>query len=100
MQFSALVSDSHTSWKVTGSVPMNLIIVNNQTPVRMIATKHSAGNGILSLQLTVGFNVEDVASTSDPYGTASIQNSLNRSGLRASSSRGKVLTSGYSSRDP
>jgi hypothetical protein len=81
MQFTALVSDSHTSWKVTGSVPMNLIIVNNQTPVRVIATKLSGGNGILSLQLTVGFNVEDVESTSDPYGTTSIQNGLTDPGF-------------------
>jgi hypothetical protein len=73
-QFSALVYDTDASWTVTGTIPMNVIVVNNQTPIKMIATKLSNGNGILSLQLTLGFTVEDVASTNDPYGTASIQN--------------------------
>src|ERR1019366_36804 len=59
---------------ISGAVPLNVIIVNNQTPVRLIATKQSGGNGILSLQLTLGFTVQDVSSTNDPYGTASIQN--------------------------
>jgi hypothetical protein len=55
-------------------VPMNVVIVNNTTPVRMIATKLSGDAGILSLQLTLGFQVRDTASTNDPYGTASLQN--------------------------
>jgi hypothetical protein len=74
LQFSALVSDTNTSWQVTGAIPMNIIIVNNTTPVRMIVTKLSASTGILSLQLTLGFTVKDVSSTTLPYGTASIQN--------------------------
>ena len=74
LQFSALISDADSSWQISGAVPLNVIIVNNQTPVRLIATKQSGGNGILSLQLTLGFTVQDVSSTNDPYGTASIQN--------------------------
>jgi hypothetical protein len=81
MQFSALVSDADASWPITGSIPMNVVIVNNQTPVRMIATKQSAGTGLLSLQVTVGFTVEDVSSTSDPFGTISIQNNFTRPGF-------------------
>ncbi len=73
LPFSAVVADTNSSWSVNGVVPMNLIIVNNQTPVRVIATKQSGGNGILSLQLTLGFTVQNVSSTSDPYGTTSIQ---------------------------
>ncbi len=74
LQFSAIVSDTTSSWKVAGAVPLNIVIVNNQTPVRLIVTKQSGGNGILSLQLTVGFSVRSISSTNDPYGTASIQN--------------------------
>ncbi len=79
--FSGLISDAHSSWSFSGSVPMNIIIVNNQTPVRLVATKQNAGNGILSLQLTLGFSVLDVASTTDPYGTASIQNGIANPGF-------------------
>lgn len=81
LQFTAMVSDADTTWLVAGAVPMNVIIVNNQTPVRMIATKQAAGNGILSLQLTVGFTVTDVSSTNEPYGTASLQNNAERPGF-------------------
>jgi hypothetical protein len=55
--------------------------VNNQTPVRMIVTKQNGGSGILSVQLTVGFNVQAISSTNDPYGVTSIQNSLFRPGF-------------------
>jgi hypothetical protein len=81
MQFSALVNDATSTWQIQGAVPMNIVIVNNQTPVRMIATKQSAGNGILSLQLTLGFVVQDVSSTSDPFGTASLQNNPQNPGF-------------------
>jgi hypothetical protein len=81
LQFSALVSDAKFTWQIRAAVPISIVIVNNQTPVRMIATKQSAGSGILSLQLTLGFQVLDIASTSDPYGTASLQNSPNHPGF-------------------
>ena len=81
LQFSATVSDATSTWQISGSVPMNVVIVNNQTPVRMIATKQSAGNGILSLQLTVGFVVQNVSSASGPYGTATLQNNPTHPGF-------------------
>jgi len=88
LQFSAVVSDADETWNVRGSVPMNVIIINNQpvpgctcSPVRMIATKQSAGNEILSVQLTLGFTVRDIASTSAPYGVVSIQNNLKTPGF-------------------
>jgi hypothetical protein len=81
LQFSALVSDTTSTWQIQGAVPMSIVIVNNMTPVRMVATKQSGGNGILSLQLTVGFTVEDISSTSDPYGTASLQNNPTHPGF-------------------
>jgi hypothetical protein len=81
LQFSALVSDTTSTWQIRGAVPMSIVIVNNNTPVRMIATKQSGGSGILSLQLTVGFTVEDISSTSEPYGTASLQNNPSHPGF-------------------
>jgi hypothetical protein len=89
MQFSALVSDADVSWNVNGAIPMNIIVINNQSlpgctcsPVRMIATKQSPGKGILSLQLTLGFVVRQIASTSDPYGVATLQNNLEIPGFK------------------
>lgn len=81
LQFTALVSNAVATWQIRGAVPMNVVIINNDTPVRMVATKLSAGNGILSLQLTLGFTVVDVSSTSAPYGIASLQNSMTAPGF-------------------
>jgi hypothetical protein len=80
LQFSAQVSDDRSTWQIRGAIPMSIVIVNNQTPVRMIATKQSGGSGILSLQLTTGFTVVDISSTSEPYGTASLQNNPSHPG--------------------
>lgn len=75
MPFSAILSDSTNSWQIQGAVPLNIILVNQAAfaPTRLIATKQSAGNGILSLQLTVGFTIRTISSTSEPYGTATLQ---------------------------
>jgi hypothetical protein len=86
MQFSATVSASDATWYVQGAVPTNIILINTPviggegTPVRMIATKLSPGNGILSLQLTTGFTVRYISSTASPYGTVSLQNNGSRPG--------------------
>ena len=74
LQFTAEVSDADATWQVRGAIPLSVVIVNNVTPVRMIATKLSGGSGILSIQLTAGFVVEEISSTADPYGTAMLQN--------------------------
>ncbi|HLX36139.1 MAG TPA: hypothetical protein VKR29_00005, partial [Candidatus Binataceae bacterium] len=71
---SAEISDNDATWELRGAIPLSIVIVNNTTPVRMIATKLSGGTGILSIQLTDGFVVEDISSTADPYGTAMAQN--------------------------
>jgi hypothetical protein len=75
LEFAAIISDADATWQIQGTVPMNVVIVNNTTPVRMIATKLSADAGILSLQLTLGFLVKQISSTNDPYGTATLQSS-------------------------
>jgi len=85
-QFSAVVSASDSTWYVQGAIPMNIILIDTPvisgvaTPVRVVATKQSPGNGILSIQLTVGFTVRSVSSTNEPYGTTSLQSFPNRPG--------------------
>jgi hypothetical protein len=73
LPFNAIIFDSRASWQIQGAVPFNVVVVNGTLPVKMIATKLAAGNGIMSLQLTVGFSVTDFSSTADPFGTASLQ---------------------------
>jgi hypothetical protein len=80
LQFTAEVSDADATWEVRGAIPLSVVIVNNVTPVRMIATKLSGDNGILSIQLTEGFVVENVSSTADPYGSAMLQNNPDHPG--------------------
>ena len=81
LQFTALVSDADATWEVHGAVPLSVVVINNQTPVRMIATKLSGGTGILSLQLTSGFTVVNTSSTDSPYGSAWLQNTAARPGF-------------------
>jgi len=86
MQFTATVSASDTTWNIQGSIPMNIVLIDTPvvggiaTPVRMVATKQSPGNGILSLQLTTGFTVRYISSTASPYGTVSLQNAADHPG--------------------
>ena len=83
LPFSAILSDSTSSWAIQGAVPLNIVLVNQPefAPTRMIATKQTGGFGILSLQLTVGFRVRSISSTSDPYGTATIQSNTDLPGF-------------------
>ena len=81
LEFAAIITDADATWQIQGTVPLNIVIVNNTTPVRIIATKLSADTGILSLQLTLGFLVKQISSTNDPYGTASLQTSPTRPGF-------------------
>ncbi len=73
LPFSAIIYNSDATWLVRGSVPMSIVLVNGNGPVRAIATKQSGGNGILSMQLTRAYSVVQVSSTSDPFGTTSVQ---------------------------
>ncbi len=81
MQFTASVSDFQSTWLVRGSIPLSVVLVNSTTPVRMIATKLSPGYDVMSLQLTVGYGVKNVASTSAPFGTVSLQSAATAPGF-------------------
>ncbi len=76
--FTLLISNARSSWQVQGNVPLNINIVNSpmingQTTARMVATKLSSDNNLLSLQITNGFTVMGAVSTSAPYGTITAQ---------------------------
>lgn len=71
--FTALVSDARSSWVVQGSTPLGITIVNSQLPARVVVTKLLSDNSLMSIEIVNGTHVVDLASTTDPYGTASVQ---------------------------
>jgi hypothetical protein len=66
--FVGTISDQRSSWNIQGVVPLNVIIANGNNPVRMVATKLTNNNAILSIQVIVGFAVATVSSTFSNYG--------------------------------
>ncbi len=71
--FTALLSDSRSSWRLQGTVPTTFAIVNGQLPARMIATKTVSNSNLLSLEIINGFFPSTLASTTQPYGTVQVQ---------------------------
>jgi hypothetical protein len=72
--FSALVTDTQASWTVQGITPLDIVILNNQPPARMFATKLSADSALLSVAiLTYGTVTVGVDSTTEPFGTVVVQ---------------------------
>jgi hypothetical protein len=71
--FTASISDTRQSWTVHGSIPMSIVIVNNQPPVRLLATKLANDNSLLSLNIISGVKLLSYASTTAPFGTAAVQ---------------------------
>lgn len=72
-RFTGFIADTRSTWPITGTIPLNVVVLNNDLPMKMTLTKQSSGHGILSIQLTVGYKVSQVASTSQPFGTVSLQ---------------------------
>jgi len=68
--FVATISDARSSWQVQGTVPLSIVIVQDKQPERVVATKTVGDHSLLSIEITTGFNVKLLASTSDPFGTA------------------------------
>ena len=71
--FALTISNANSSWNVYGVVPENVWIVNNTTPVRMLATKLANNNSLLSLEIDNGGNILTLESTTAPYGFVSVQ---------------------------
>jgi hypothetical protein len=72
-QFTLTISNANSSWIVPGVIPLNVWIVNNATPVRMIATKLANDNTLMSLEIDNGGVILSLQSTTAPYGVVSIQ---------------------------
>lgn len=70
--FQATVSDVRSSWTVKGTVPMYIAIVNNLPPARMQVTKLSSDTRLLSAEIMHGFTVQQISSTTAPFGTADV----------------------------
>jgi hypothetical protein len=71
--FTALVSDSRSSWVVQGAAPLSIAIVNVQAPSRIAVTKLLGDNSLMSIEIINGTSVVDLGSTTQPFGTASAQ---------------------------
>ncbi len=71
--FTAVLSDTRSSWRLRGTVPTTFAIVNGQPPTRMILTKTVSNTNLLSLEIIDGFAPTMLASTSQPYGIVQVQ---------------------------
>ncbi len=71
--FTLTISNANASWVVPGNIPLNVSIVNNTTPCRMVATKLAGDNTLMSLEIDNGGNIVSAESTTAPYGLVSIQ---------------------------
>ncbi len=68
--FTGTISDSRSSWQIQGTVPLSIVIVQDKPPDRVVVTKTVGDHSLLSIAVTTGFTVRQLASTSDPFGTA------------------------------
>ena len=68
--FVATISDARSSWQVHGTVPLSIVIVQDKPPERVLVTKTVGDHSLVSIEITTGFSVKLLASTSDPFGTA------------------------------
>jgi len=68
--FFMTISDARSSWQINGTVPLSIVIVQDKQPDRVVVTKTVGNHSLLSIEITTGFQVKLLASTSDPYGTA------------------------------
>jgi hypothetical protein len=68
--FTALVSDSRSSWQVFGTIPTSIVVVNDSPPDRILVTKLTNDSRLLSLQVIQGLSVGTLDSTVSHFGTA------------------------------
>lgn len=70
--FRATVSDTVASYTFQATVPTKVIYVNNVPPVRILATNLSPTPALLSVQALSAFTTTQLASTSTPGSTISV----------------------------
>jgi hypothetical protein len=68
--FSALISDSRSSWSFNGVIPLSVVIVNNSLPARISVTKLVNDSSLLSVEVINAFTVQQLDSTTAAFGTA------------------------------
>jgi hypothetical protein len=68
--FSVKISDARSSWNILGVVPLSIVIVQNQPPVRVSVNKLVSDNSLISLEIINGFNVQQLASSTSGFGVA------------------------------
>jgi hypothetical protein len=66
--FIATVSDQRSSWVIQGVVPLNVLIANGNFPARIVATKLTNDNALLSIEVINGYSVATISSTFANYG--------------------------------
>ncbi|MFZ0889573.1 MAG: hypothetical protein WA005_14050 [Candidatus Binataceae bacterium] len=71
--FHGVISDTVASWEFSGVIPLSVAILNNNPPVQMIAYKLTGDSSLMSLEVISGTAVEQITSTSEPFGTAVLQ---------------------------
>jgi hypothetical protein len=67
--YSAVVSDSRSSWQFYGTVPTSVVVVNDAPPDRVLVTKLANDNRLLALQVIQGLSVGVLDSTVNGFGT-------------------------------
>lgn len=68
--FTAFLTNTRTSWTLSGTVPLSIVIVNDKPPDRILVTKLTNDTRLLSVEIITGFNVRVLASTVSRYGVA------------------------------
>lgn len=71
--FIASIWDTNVSYDISGSVPLSVGFVNNVPPVQMTAVKKTGTNALLSIEVTNLFGSLQVASTTEPFGSTTVQ---------------------------
>jgi hypothetical protein len=70
--FIATISDTKASYSFNGTVPLQVIYVNNVPPLRVLATNLSTTPSLLAIQAISGFTTLKLASTTAPGSTISV----------------------------
>ncbi len=68
--FSVKISDARSSWNIMGVVPLSIVIIQNELPIRVSVNKLVSDNSLISLEIINAFTVEQLASSTDGFGVA------------------------------
>jgi hypothetical protein len=68
--FQAIISNSRSSWVVSGTIPTSIVIVNDSPPDRILVNKLTNDSRLLSLEVITGFSIGTLDSTVSNFGSA------------------------------